>query len=1085
MKTHYLSILKHPYLVIVLCLLPILLAASFLPALQKDIRSDAFLAKDNPALAYRKKIKEQFGLSDPLVVAVYSNEADGVFDPGVLSLLDWLSTHISALPNIDASKTVSLSTEKNITATSEGMEIRPFLDPLPETESQVADLRRAVMDFPLYVGSIVSPDGRVALIVAEMVDENLAGESYHKLMALLETAPVPTGVTLHVAGEGAIIGFLGEYVDADARQLVPFAGLVIFLILVLAYRAVIPALVTSAIVLACLIITIGTMIAFGIPFYVITNALPVILIGISVADALHIYSHYFELQSRDPDRDVKDLIGETMVAMWRPVTLTSLTTLAGFLGLAAAGYMPPFQYFGLFAALGVIVAWFYSLVFLPAIMVITRPKASARYLEGLRREKPDFYQRMLSALGVGTMKKPRLVIMAYLAFAVLGFMAASQLIVDEDPVDVFHDEAPVAQADRVINEYLNGSNTLDVIIETPNHEDLFLPRNLQKIEAIQQFADGLPYVGGSVSIVDYLKQINRAVNNGSAEEYRLPGSSELAAQYFLLYAAMSDPTDFEEEVDYDYQNANIRFYLNSGNYKDIKVVINALETYINEHFDDEAITATLSGRVAVNYHWIDDLAKGHFVGLGVSLILVFLITALLFRSFIAGIFVMLPVVFTVLLIYGFMAISGVTLGMGTSMFAAITVGLGVDFSIHTVERVRAIYGDSRGDLALTLKEFYPTTGRALLFNFLAVSGGFAVLMVSKISSLNVFGAVVAIAVSASFISSLTLLPALIAVYKPNFVSGSVSRISAVGNRNLNCTFLLLALLAAAGMYPAQNAFSQELSADEMMEPEASETVDLSADEVSAAPSVPVETSIRTGDDVVKLVNAVPEGEHVVREIEMTMTDGRGKTRSRKTVSFRKNYEDHKRTVLFYLEPANVRNTGFLIWDYVEPDKSDDQWLYLPAMRKVRRISASDRGDYFLGTDFTYEDMKLDGKLEHRDYNFSLLGTEQMAGVDSYKIEATPKTQELADELGYSRTVFWVSPANWMITRAEFWDVKAQPLKILTVPDIRNTGGVWTRHKLVLENLQTGHRTEFLISNVDYETEVPDETFTKAALERGR
>ena len=99
--------------------------------------------------------------------------------------------------------------------------------------------------------------------------------------------------------------------------------------------------------------TLGAMAAANVPFYVITNALPVILIGISVADAIHIYSHFFEVQTQDPTKQRPDAIVETMLEMWRPISFTTLTTAAGFLGLYFAAYMPPFKYFGLFAALGV------------------------------------------------------------------------------------------------------------------------------------------------------------------------------------------------------------------------------------------------------------------------------------------------------------------------------------------------------------------------------------------------------------------------------------------------------------------------------------------------------------------------------------------------------------------------------------------------------------------------------------------------------------------------------------------------------------------------------------------------------------
>ncbi len=1078
-------VFNKPLHVVFISLVPMLLAAIFLPGLEQDVRSDAFLAKDNPALLYKKKIKEQFGLSDPLVIAVAATSPKGIYTPDNLRLIDWLSTGLSSLPGINGTGVVSLATAKNIFTTPEGLEIEHFYESPRLTPDLARQVERSVEEFPVYLGNLVSEDGSVAIVVGEVVEEDQAGEVYHSVMKMLEDAPVPEGISLHVAGEGAIIGYLGEYVDADARRLLPFTGLVIFLILVVACRSVWPALISSVIALATLTTTAGAMSAAGVPFYVITNALPVILVGISVADALHIYCHYFDLQARQPNLSTKGLLEQTLANMWRPVTLTSLTTMAGFLGLAIAAYMPPFRYFGLFAALGVMVAWFYSLFFLPAVILLTKPSASESLLRGLRQESPDLFHRILIGLGAITSRYYRAVVWTGVAIFVASLGAASQLVVDEDPVEVFHSDAPMARADRIINRHLNGSNTLDVVIETPAAEDLFKLENLRKIESLQIYAESLSFVGGSVSIVDYLKQMNKALNDGAVNQYRLPDNEQLVAQYFLLYAASSDPTDFEEEVDYDYQNANIRLYLTSGNYKDIKVVIHSLQTYIDTHLNNGGMSATISGRVAVNYHWIKDLARSHFMGLFMAVALVVAISAILFRSLLAGLYALLPVAGSVLLIYGAMSLTGISLGMGTSMFAAVTVGLGVDFSIHTLDRIRLIYTTSGGDMEKTMEEFYLTTGRALLFNFLAVAGGFAVLTVSKISSLNVFGAVVVLAVATSFFSSVTLLPALLKMFTPGFMKKDIKRRHfSSGSPSLMVALVAMVILSASVCAPDAGAGNQGLDSDKTVESSADSAFEnvLSDDEMmeTEGPESAL-MLIDSADQVVSLVNSVSEGDQLTRQIEMLMTDRRGKQRRRETISYRKQYGDQRRTVLYFLEPANIRDTGFLIWDYSDIEEKDDQWLYLPALGKVRRISAGDRGDYFLGTDFTYEDMKLDGKLEPRDYDFSLI-EKGPGGV--YRLEARPKNDKIAKELGYSRTVFDVDGRNWMVTHAEFWDLNNQPLKTLQASDIRQIDGIWTRHNLVLTNHQTGHETRFIISEVDYLTEVRDEWLTKEALQRG-
>ena len=237
--------------------------------------------------------------------------------------------------------------------------------------------------------------------------------------------------------------------------------------------------------------------------------------------------------------------------------------------------------------------------------------------------------------------------------------------------------------------------------------------------------------------------------------------------------------------------------------------------------------------------------------------------------------------------------------------------------------------------------------------------------------------------------------------------------------------------------------------------------------------------------IVAKVNAVDEGEYVSRKLLMTMTDKRGKSRQRDTISYRKYYADEKRTVLFYLQPKNVKGTGFLTYDYADKARDDDQWLYLPAMRKVRRISAADRGDYFLGTDLTYEDMKLEGKLEPADFVYSVIGQKQQQGKTLIQLAGVPHNQQIAAELGYSKVQFWVDSSNWIVVATQAWDLRGKLLKSITNSDIRRVDGIWTRHLIEVLNHKTGHQTVYQFSEVNYKTLVKDSLFRKNALSRGR
>jgi outer membrane lipoprotein-sorting protein len=240
----------------------------------------------------------------------------------------------------------------------------------------------------------------------------------------------------------------------------------------------------------------------------------------------------------------------------------------------------------------------------------------------------------------------------------------------------------------------------------------------------------------------------------------------------------------------------------------------------------------------------------------------------------------------------------------------------------------------------------------------------------------------------------------------------------------------------------------------------------------------------TGKQIAKNINARNEGISQSRSLRMILTDKRGKERIRETVSYRKYFGDEKRTVIHYLTPRNVKKTAFLTFDYPDIDKDDDQWLYLPAMRKVRRISASDRGDYFLGTDFTYEDIKKESKVTMEDYTRKTLREEEYNGNPVYVIEAIPVNDQVAKELGYGKVIRWVDKNIWMTRKSAFYDTRGKPLKTTLFKDIKQVDEIWTAHRLEVNNHKTGHKTVFIFSDVIYDKEVRDDFFTQRAIRRG-
>ena len=675
------AVTARPKTIMALAFMIIIATAAFIPTLTIDSRSEAFLPEDDPALLYRDQVEETFGLKDPMVIAVVNKGEQGIFNPQSLQLIQWLTNEVMKIPEINRDRVVSLATEDNITGNEEGMLVEKFYKQQPKTQADADNMRKAVMHFPLYLGSLVARDGSATLIITEVYDVNEAPRVYKKLLALVAAANTH-GEELHVAGDGAVSGYLVTYINADSVRLVPISVLIITLLCILSFRTWRGVLIPTVIIFSAMASALGLMAAVDVPVYVITTSMPILLVGVAVADSIHVLSQYYEELASHPEKSQRELVIRTMELMWRPVTITTLTSMIGFLGISISSFMPPMQAFGLFSLIGLGVAGLFSLTFVPAALIVLKPVPSPAF----KNNEPDVFSRTMDKIGIWVLNHTKTVLFLALVVCVVGVVGALKLQVNESWVENFRTSEPIYLADIAINETLDGSNTLDIVIETANKEDIFKPENLRRIEALQNFMSTLPHVNGSTSIVDYIKQMNRSLNENNPSAYVIPDNESLISQYFLLYSVSGDPTDFEEEVDYDYQMALVRVRLDSARYQQSKVVVETAQKYIDYVFNSNDIKATLSGRVNVDYHWLDTLLGTQFKSVSFALVLVWLLVCISLKSLYGGTIAIVPVVLACLSVYAFMGLMGITLAVGTSMTAAIALGIGVDFpSIPWIE----------------------------------------------------------------------------------------------------------------------------------------------------------------------------------------------------------------------------------------------------------------------------------------------------------------------------------------------------------------------------------------------------------------
>lgn len=233
----------------------------------------------------------------------------------------------------------------------------------------------------------------------------------------------------------------------------------------------------------------------------------------------------------------------------------------------------------------------------------------------------------------------------------------------------------------------------------------------------------------------------------------------------------------------------------------------------------------------------------------------------------------------------------------------------------------------------------------------------------------------------------------------------------------------------------------------------------------------------TGKQIIRKVYERKTPEDQSGELIMTLENSRGDKRVREIEQYIKDFGENERKIMFFTAPADVRDTSFMSWTYNEDGKSDDQWIYLPALKRVKRISSSGSSDYFMGSDFTYDD--LGGRSPSED-SHRLLREETLNKELCYVVESIPKDEDYI----YSKTVTWIIKDKLIGLKKEFYDEDEDFLKTLTVNDYENIDGYWMILESAMFNDQKDHKTIMKMENLKLDSGIKDSIFTERIMTRG-
>jgi predicted RND superfamily exporter protein len=521
----------------------------------------------------------------------------------------------------------------------------------------------------------------------------------------------------------------------------------------LAFRSLRGMLVPISTVLIALVWTLGAVAWLGVPLNLVSTIVPPLLLTVGFAYVVHVVSDYYRSLREDPER----LASSGGPAGWAlrhvalPVALTGVTTVAGFLSLTISPF-PAVREFGWISMLGVAITVLLSLSFAPAALELfgtpTRPAPTVGTAGRL-------FDRQLERLGHFDVRHRVPILFGGALLAMASLVSMNWIEVNTDLISNFKADHPVRRHFEAINENLQGAMPLEIVLEADRAEAFAEPESLRIIESLQEWLGRQPEVGGSTSLVDHVKLINRAFHAGDGDHFAIPANARLTRQ-LLLFGANDA---IEHLVDQRYRTTRVEVRSNAPDSKDMAALVDRIE----EHLETlpSQLEARVTGNTVLLTRSIDAVSEGQITTLSVAFLFIYGILVLLFTSFRVGLVALIPNVLPVLLYFGVLGVTGISLNTTTGLFGCIILGIAVDDTIHLLTCFNVAARECVDEKSGAVRALC-AVGRPVTVTTVALCLGFLALTTSELRGQVEFGMLGAFILACAWAVDVTFTPALCA-----------------------------------------------------------------------------------------------------------------------------------------------------------------------------------------------------------------------------------------------------------------------------------------------------------------------------------
>ena len=798
-------ILRHRLLVIALTLVVTIAAVIQAKHLRIIIDPNTMLPQSHPYVTTSNQVEKIFGSKYVVVIGITPKQGD-IYQTAVLEKIKRMTAAFLQTPGVVKENLLSLSSRraKNIVGTAEGLEVKPLMSGVPTTAADMTALRIAVTKNPVYMNSIVSADAKTAAILVEFKDDPGGFRAIMNRVRAIVGHERDPRFEINVGGLPSFLANIEIYSERIAF-LVPIAILVLSLVLFAAFwtkQGLVLPLLTASLAVAW---GVGVMGACGIPMDVFNSATPILILAVATGHAVQMLKRYYEEYSRlreatnlSPKAANNQAVIASLTRVGPVMIAAGVVASLGFFSLVVF-QISTIRTFGIFTGIGILAALVLEMTFIPALRSILAPPSDA---DRKREQRILIWDKATDTIANWvTGPSRRKVYAGVLLFVIVALIGTDRVVMDNSIKSYFSPALSFERDDRVLNERLGGTNTLYLLVEGEGDDAIKNPKILQAMEELQRFLETQPYVGKTVSIADFIKRMNQAMHEDDPAYNNIPDSENLISQYLLLYSMSGDPGDFDSYVDYEYHAAALTVFLKTDSSAYIENLIGKINAYTPLHFDQN-VHIGIGGSVPQGAALNEVMVYGKILNILQIAAVVFIISSLIFRSVVAGMLVLLPLLIAVLTNFGLMGWSGIPLNTSTSLISAMAVGIGADYAIYLIYRLREelLMGT---DEITAVRHVIATAGQAILFVAIAVSAGYGVLLLSFGFNIHQWLAIqVAAAMIVSSLSALLLIPALILTFHPDFIFRRIP----VKHNPLTVSVAVFALVFGLTMQP-QNAWA--------------------------------------------------------------------------------------------------------------------------------------------------------------------------------------------------------------------------------------------------------------------------------------